>query len=113
MQKNAFLSDCNGLQLGDDVTIKTSDWLKGKTTFAWWRAEVEFRKEVLTQQNEEETRRQKLAEKYARIWRMKTVRGEYRAHFYILYVALSFFDYEKKSHLTMIMLFCIEKWTFC
>ena len=72
LQKKSFLADCNALQLGDDITIKTSDWLKGDATFDQWKAGMDNR----TEQSNEELRQRRLVDKYARIWRLKTIKGD-------------------------------------
>ncbi|XP_064395390.1 E3 ubiquitin-protein ligase UBR4-like isoform X5 [Halichondria panicea] len=69
-KKKSFLADCNALQLGDDITIKTSDWLKGDATFDQWKAGMDNR----TEQSNEELRQRRLVDKYARIWRLKTIK---------------------------------------
>ena len=76
LQKKSFLADCSALQLGDDITIKTSDWLKGDATFDQWRAGLDTRSE----QSNEELRKRRLVEKFARIWRMKTIKGNKLAY---------------------------------
>ncbi len=80
LQRKSFLADCNVLQLGDDITIKTSDWLKGEATFDQWRAGLDTRSE----QSNEELRKRRLVEKFARIWRMKTIKGNKRAYMTLL-----------------------------
>ena len=71
------MADCSAIQLDNGITIRASDWLKGEASFDQWKEGVASRKSELSELSKEEVRKHRLMEKYARIWRMKSVRGEH------------------------------------
>ena len=63
----------------DQITIKMSDWLRKapRASFNSWRAETCKREMELSAMGKGEVHRYRLMEKYARIWRVHTKKGDH------------------------------------
>lgn len=59
--------------------MRVSDWVRESPTasFQSWTSEIHKRTDELSSMDKEEVHRYRLMEKYARIWRVHTKKGEW------------------------------------